>query len=54
MKSWDNNMFPEGYEWNGMMTIPRELSIRDGRIYQNPVRELEKYRGEKRSIWDLT
>ena len=47
MKSWDNNMFPEGYEWNGMMTIPRELSIRDGRIYQNPVRELEKYRGEK-------
>lgn len=47
MKSWDNNMFPEGYEWNGMMTIPRELSIREGRVYQNPVRELEGYRGEK-------
>ena len=24
--------------------MPRELTIRDGRLYQNPVRELEKYR----------
>lgn len=47
MKSWDNNMFPEGYDWNGMMTIPRELSIRGGRVFQWPVRELEAYRGEK-------
>ena len=29
----------------GQMTIPRELSIRDGRLIQNPVRELEAYRG---------
>ncbi len=26
------------------MTIPRELSIRDGRLTQNPVRELERWR----------
>ena len=47
MKSWDTNVFPEGFSWNGMMTVPRELSIReeDGRILQNPVRELEQYRG---------
>ncbi len=44
MKSWDNNMFPEGYQWNGMMTTPRELSFRNGRVYQQPVRELENYR----------
>ncbi|MBR0280863.1 MAG: glycoside hydrolase family 32 protein [Oscillibacter sp.] len=28
----------------GEMTIPRELSIRDGQLIQNPVRELERYR----------
>ena len=30
--------------WYGQMTLPRELSIRDGRLYQVPVRELENYR----------
>ena len=29
----------------GQMTLPRELRIKDGRLIQNPVRELEKYRG---------
>ena len=47
MKSWDTNIFPEGFSWNGMMTVPREVSLReeDGRILQNPVRELERYHG---------
>ena len=47
MKSWDTNIFPEGFSWNGMTTVPREVSIReeDGRILQNPVRELERYHG---------
>ena len=31
----------------GCMTIPRELSLRNGRLIQNPVRELEQYRGER-------
>ena len=31
----------------GSLTLPRELSIRDGRLIQNPVRELEHYRGRK-------
>ena len=35
---------PENIRWYGEMTIPRELSIRDGRLYQVPVRELERYR----------
>lgn len=31
----------------GQMALPRELSIRDGRLCQVPVRELEAYRGIK-------
>lgn len=30
--------------WFGQMTLPRELSVKDGRLYQVPVRELEQYR----------
>ena len=29
----------------GQMTLPRELTVRNGRLFQNPVRELEAYRG---------
>ena len=32
------------YNIFGQMTVPRELSIRDGRLHQWPVRELEAYR----------
>ena len=35
---------PYGTRFCGEMTLPRELSIRDGRLMQNPVRELETYR----------
>lgn len=44
MQSWDNHICPEGRKWSGLMTIPRELFIKDGRMYQMPVRELEAYR----------
>lgn len=43
MQSWDNHMCPGEFRWSGMMTIPRELSVRNGRICQEPVRELERY-----------
>ncbi|MCH5268215.1 MAG: glycoside hydrolase family 32 protein [Lachnospiraceae bacterium] len=46
MQSWEMNIKPAKQKWNGMMTIPRELEIRNGKLYQNPVRELEKYRME--------
>ena len=35
---------PHGIRCYGEMTIPRELSIRNGLLIQNPVRELERYR----------
>ena len=44
MQSWDINIKPAEQRWNGMMTIPRELSLVDGHLYQRPVRALEQYR----------
>ena len=41
MKSWDACVMPEGQDWQGMMTIPRELKLKDGRIWQTPIRELD-------------
>lgn len=43
MQSWDNYMTPPDFQWSGMMTIPREITIRDGKLYQFPVKELENY-----------
>lgn len=37
---------PHGIKWFGQMTTPRELSVKNGRLIQRPVRELESYRGE--------
>ena len=44
---------PQDCRWFGQMTLPRELSLRDGRLIQNPVRELEAYPGHKISYKDL-
>ena len=46
MQNWDTT---PGYRldpttWFGQMTVPRELSIRDGRLYQWPIREIEEIR----------
>lgn len=43
MQSWDSNIRPEGQKWSCMMSLPRELQIADGKLIQNPVKELEKY-----------
>ena len=47
MKSWDNCVVREGQRWQGMMTLPRELEYKEGKIWQNPVREIENYRKNK-------
>lgn len=46
MQSWDMNIKPVEQKWNGMMTIPRQLTLQDGRLHQQPVKELENYRKE--------
>lgn len=45
MQNWATcHSQPENVRWFGQMTLPRELKIVDGRMYQNPVRELEACR----------
>lgn len=48
MQSWESSSRrPAGLDFLGQMTIPRELRIRDGRLCQTPVRELERYRRDR-------
>lgn len=53
MDSWHNLYIPDGQEWQGMMTLPRELTVKDGRMLQSPVREIDKYRGDRISYEDV-
>ncbi|MBR0210978.1 MAG: glycoside hydrolase family 32 protein [Oscillospiraceae bacterium] len=48
MQNWETSSCKlSSLRFMGQMTLPRELSIRSGRLCQNPVRELERYRGIK-------
>lgn len=38
---------PNHCRWFGQMTLPRELSVKDGRLLQNPIKELEDYREQR-------
>jgi len=54
MQNWDTcTAYPNGAKWFGQMTIPRELSLRDGRVIQNPIRELEHYHGRRVAYADI-
>lgn len=45
LQSWESSKFlPPGQNWIGTLSLPRELSYRDGNLYQNPVTELCNYR----------
>ncbi len=48
MQNWDacNLRSPEE-PWFGQMSIPRELSVKNGRLYQWPIRELDRMRSNK-------
>ena len=55
MQNWDTCKVT-GYEerpWFGQMSLPRELTIRDGRLYQQPIRELQLYRSRKVAYKDV-
>ena len=49
MQNWDtcDQNGAKERKWFGQMTLPRELSIQNGRLYQQPIRELERYRSNK-------
>lgn len=38
---------PNHCRWFGQMTLSRELSVKDGRLFQNPIKELEDYREQR-------
>ena len=53
LQNWDTcNPSTVHVPWAGQMSLPRELSIKNGRLYENPVRELETLRrNEMRYMW---
>ena len=54
MQNWETSQSkPEEGQFFGAMTVPRELRVVDGRLIQNPVRELERYRGTRVSYSDV-
>ncbi|MBR1877125.1 MAG: glycoside hydrolase family 32 protein [Lachnospiraceae bacterium] len=48
MQNWETSMhtLPDT-SFMGQMTLPRELSVKNNRLYQMPVRELDAYRAER-------
>ncbi len=54
MQSWESaSCHMKGLPFAGQMTIPRELSVINGRLIQNPVKELLQYRKEKISYQNV-
>ena len=54
MQNWDTIKYTRtDIPWLGQMTIPRELSIRDGRICQRPIREFDSLRNGKTEYRNL-
>ena len=48
MQNWEtSDTQSAGRKIFGQMTVPRELEYKNGRVYQNPVREIETYRKGK-------
>jgi beta-fructofuranosidase len=47
-QNWDTCSFRSPHHaWYGQMSLPRELFIKNGRLMQRPLKELENMRGEK-------
>ena len=54
MQAWSTSTFvPEEAKYFGQMTVPRELTVVNGKLYQNPVRELKNYRQAKVDYFDV-
>ncbi len=55
MQNWDTCK-TTGYEerpWFGQMSLPRELFLKNGRLYQQPIRELSLHRSRKAEYKDV-
>lgn len=49
MQNWDacDQQGVKERQWFGQMTLPREITIENGRLYQRPIRELLEHRSNK-------
>ena len=47
MNAWDSPIYEKQDGWAGALTIPRELRVVNGKLYQSPIRELESIRQKK-------
>ncbi len=48
MQNWDTcNLRTKSVAWFGQMSLPRELHVRNGVLYQTPVRELDALRHDR-------
>ena len=56
MQNWDtcNHRRRHDEAWFGQMSLPRELHIKNGRLFQTPVRELEDMRRNRVSYENVT
>ena len=53
MQNWDTCVLGTRRKWQGQMSVPRELSIKNGRLYQAPLRELSAFRANKAEYRDV-
>ncbi|MDO4491150.1 MAG: glycoside hydrolase family 32 protein [Lachnospiraceae bacterium] len=54
MQNWETSKAHSDQDrWFGQMSLPREVSLKNGRLYQQPIRELEQYRGNKVEYKDV-
>ena len=54
MQNWSTTCaVPHDCRWFGQMSLPRELRIRNGRLIQTPVRELESFRRDRVSYQNV-
>lgn len=50
LQNWDTTTLHSlDRPWFGQMSLPRELSIKNGRLFQKPIRELEEMHGSE--VW---
>lgn len=55
MQNWDTcNLHSPEKPWFGQMSLPRELSIKNGRLIQKPIRELENLRSNEVRYENIT
>lgn len=54
MQNWDTcNMRSQHENWFGQMTLPREIFIKNGRLWQKPIREFDALRCNKVEYRDV-